>query len=113
MVVDGGFDDSNSTICCLMEIICWVSQITVNIMAGFVGCKFSLLLFDSHGGQRLVSLCINSSPSGEYVSADLKGSQFSRCRGEPESLPVVAEHTNAAAAVRRQAVTIASFFPAE
>jgi CRP-like cAMP-binding protein len=47
------------------------------------------------------------------VSADLKGSQFSRCRGEPESLPVVAEHTNAAAAVRRQAVTIASFFPAE
>jgi NADPH:quinone reductase-like Zn-dependent oxidoreductase len=35
----------------------------------------------------------------ESVSADLKGSQFSRCRGEPESLPVVAEHTNAAAAV--------------
>ena len=33
------------------------------------------------------------------VSADLKGGQFSRCRGEPESLPVVAEHTNAAAAV--------------
>ncbi len=33
------------------------------------------------------------------VSADLKGSQFSRFRCEPESLPVVAEHTNAAAAV--------------
>jgi hypothetical protein len=33
------------------------------------------------------------------VSADLKGSQFSRFRGEPQSLPVVAEHTNAAAAV--------------
>ncbi len=33
------------------------------------------------------------------VSADLKGSQSSWFRGEPESLPVVAEHTNAAAAV--------------
>jgi hypothetical protein len=33
------------------------------------------------------------------VSADLKGSQFSRFGCEPESLSVVAEHTNAAAAV--------------
>ena len=33
------------------------------------------------------------------VSADLRGSQFSRFRCEPESLPVVAEHTNASAAV--------------
>jgi hypothetical protein len=33
------------------------------------------------------------------VSADLKGSQFSRFRCEPESLPMVAEHTDAAAAV--------------
>jgi hypothetical protein len=46
------------------------------------------------------------------VSADLKGSQFSRFRCEPESLPVVVEHTNAAAAVEKQAVTIVSFFPA-
>jgi hypothetical protein len=36
------------------------------------------------------------------VSADLKGSQFSRFRCEPESLPEVAEHTNAAAAVRNK-----------
>ena len=36
------------------------------------------------------------------VSADLKGSQFSRFRCEPESLPVVAEQTNAAAAVRNK-----------
>ena len=48
----------------------------------------------------------------QNVSADLKGSQFSRFRCEPESLPVVVEHTNAAAAVRKQAVTIVSFFPA-
>jgi hypothetical protein len=47
-----------------------------------------------------------------FVSADLKGSQFSRFRCEPESLPVVVEHTNAAAAVEKQAVTIVSFFPA-
>jgi hypothetical protein len=33
------------------------------------------------------------------VSADLKGSQFSRFRCEPESLPVVAGHTNASAAI--------------
>ena len=33
------------------------------------------------------------------VSADLKGSQFSRFRCEPERLPVVAGHTNAAAAI--------------
>ena len=36
------------------------------------------------------------------VSADLKGSQCGRFRCEPESLPVVAEQTNAAAAVRNQ-----------
>jgi hypothetical protein len=47
------------------------------------------------------------------VSADLKGSQFSRFRGERESLPVVAEHTNTAAAVEDKAVAIAIFFPAE
>jgi hypothetical protein len=48
----------------------------------------------------------------KMFSADLKGSQFSRFRGEPESLPVVAEHTNTTAAVEDQAVAIASFFPA-
>jgi hypothetical protein len=41
------------------------------------------------------------------VSADLKGSQFSRFRGEPESLPVVAEHTNTTAAVEDKAVGLA------
>ena len=38
----------------------------------------------------------------ETVSADLKGSQSGRFRCEPESLPVVAEQTNAAAAVRNE-----------
>jgi RNA polymerase sigma-70 factor, ECF subfamily len=42
---------------------------------------------------------INQFRGQSHVSADLEGSQFSRFRGEPESLPVVAEHTNAAAAV--------------
>ena len=40
---------------------------------------------------------------GAAVSADLKGSQVSRFRGEPKSLPVVAEHTNETAN-RRKAV---------
>ena len=53
-----------------------------------------------------------SRPPVPDVSADVKGSQFSRFGCEPESLPVIAEHTNAAAAVRKQAVTIVSFFPA-
>jgi hypothetical protein len=55
---------------------------------------------------------MNSTNAHTSVSADLKGSQFSRFRCEPESLPVVVEHTNAAAAVEKQAVTIVSFFPA-
>ena len=44
------------------------------------------------------------------VSADLKGSQFSRFRGEPESLPVVAEHTNTTAAVEESSRDC-EFFP--
>jgi hypothetical protein len=70
-----------------------------------VGClKVSQTVTGRFTDQQLVSLKI--------VSADLKGSQFSRFRCEPESLPVVVEHTNAAAAVEKQAVTIVSFFPA-
>jgi hypothetical protein len=46
---------------------------------------------------RLVRTGIGSSQAD--VSADLKGSQFSRFRDEPESLTVIAEHTDAAAAV--------------
>jgi hypothetical protein len=38
----------------------------------------------------------------EGVSADLKKSESSRFRCAPESLPVVAEHTNSAAAVRNK-----------
>jgi hypothetical protein len=47
----------------------------------------------------------------QHVSADLKGSQFSRFRGEPESLPVVAEHTNAAAAVEDKQSRFRVFSP--
>jgi hypothetical protein len=47
------------------------------------------------------SKCYRREPTPD-VSADLKGSQFSRFRSEPGNLPVVAEHTNAAAAVRNK-----------
>ena len=43
------------------------------------------------------------------VSADLKGSQFSRFGCEPESLPVVAEDTNVAAAVEDKQSRLRAF----
>jgi hypothetical protein len=41
----------------------------------------------------------NSLYAQSGVSADLKGSQLGRFRGEPESSPVMAGHTDASAAV--------------
>src|SRR4029077_12881263 len=55
--------------------------------------------FNEFEGKKPPSDCEKGGHDPANVSVGLKGSQFSRFRCEPESLPMVAEHTNAAAAV--------------